>query len=367
MNQSQKVWLTIGIAAVIVLIVAYIIGFFGGSLTGQAIYEGEVMTLGFMGPLTGDAAAYGESIKKGVDLALSDSGLENIQIIYEDSGCNGKDAVNAAQKLINVNNVVAIIGEVCSGATIPAGAVAEQEKVVMISASSTSPEITTLGDFIFRTVPSDALQGSFGADLIYDKGYTKLAVLYGNEEYGVGFNNVLLDSFKGEIVASEAFERGATDLRTQLTKINAKNPDAIYFISNSPDSAVAGLQQIKELGITAEVFASEGFKAADILEAGSAAEGLIVTSVSSGTTEFTAKHRSFYGEEPGPFAAQAYDAATALFMVIKQGARTSEEIKDALYDIEFQGASGFIEFDQYGDVIGNYDVYEVINGEFVLQ
>jgi branched-chain amino acid transport system substrate-binding protein len=330
----------------------------------------EVIKIGFIGPLTGDAASYGLSIKRGVDLAAKEMGLNNVRLVYEDSRCEGKEAVTAVNKLISVDRVSAIIGEVCSGATLAAAPVAEQNGVVMISAASTSPKITDAGKYIFRTVPSDALQGDFGARLVYRKGYRRLAILYSNEEYGLGFNNVLMDSFTkagGEVVSSETFERGSTDLRTQLTKIKSSKPDAIYIISNSPDSAAAALKQLKELGIDAALFGSEGLKSDAVIKgAGAAAEGLILTSVSSGTTDFARRHRDAYGEPPGPFAAQGYDAFKAIAITIKQGASTGQEIMNALAAVEFDGASGRIKFDENGDVSGNYDIYVVKDGVFTI-
>ena len=367
MEEASKVWVVIGLIAIGILILAY--GYIG--ITGKVVSEVSVenaVKIGFMAPLTGDAASYGNSIKRGVDLALEDSRLENVKVIYEDSGCEGKATASSAQKLINIDKVIAIVGEVCSGATLAAAPIAEAGKVVMISSSSTSPKITESGDYIFRTVPSDALQGDFAGKLIYEKGFKKLAILYPDEDYGVGLEQVLRETFielGGQLAASEAFERGSTDMRTQLTKIKSQNPDAIYIISNSPDSAVAVLKQIKELRIKSALFGSEGLKGPEVAGT-SAAEGLIITSVSAGTSAFAAKHKAFYGEEPGPFAAQAYDAFTAIAKALEKGAKTGEEIKEQLYITGFSGASGLIKFDGNGDIAGNYDVYELKNGKFVL-
>lgn len=330
--------------------------------------KSDTINIGFMAPLSGDAASYGLSILKGAQLAVKEAGLSKVRLITEDSKCDGKEAVSAINKLISVDKVQAIVGEVCSGATLAAAPLAEQNKVVMISAASTSPEITK-NPWVFRTVPSDALQGAFGAELIVRDGYTKLAILYGNEEYGLGFSTVLNQNFPvqgGEVVASEAFERGSVDLRTQLTKIKNSGANAVYIISNSPDSAVAALKQIKELGLKVTVYGSEGLKGQAILDgAGGAAEGLIVTSVSSGNIGFLRKYQEAYGEEPGPFAAQAHDAFKALALALRQGASNGEEMRNALLNMQFQGASGVIDFDSNGDVAGNYEVFVVEEGEFV--
>ena len=369
MKNDTRTWLIVVTVAIVALAIGYAVG---GGITGQSVavtfdseIDGGIIKLGWMGPLTGDAASYGLSIKKGVDLALKDSGLKNVKIIYEDSVCEGKEAVSAITKLINIDGVIAVIGDVCSGATLAAAPIAEENGIVMISSSSTSPDITNAGDYIFRTIPTDALQGKFAADVMFSEGNERLAILYGNEDYGVGFNSVLVREFRGTSISSEAFERGSVDVRAQLTKIKEGEPDAIFIISNSPDSAVAALRQIRELGIKAKIYGSEGLKSKDILEAGAAAEGLKVTVPTSPTQEFIDAHIQEYGEEPGPFAAQAYDAFNSLAMAIKQGATTSDEIKDFLYDLEFEGVSGNINFDSDGDVFGNYEVFVVENGKWV--
>ena len=343
----------------------------GDQASDDAMMKKELSQLrvGVMVPQSGDAASYGESVKRGVQLAKKELGAEHVVFEFEDSKCDGKEAVSSINRLISAINVTAVIGELCSSATLPAAPIAEENQVVMISPASTAPTLTEAGDFIFRTVPSDALQGTFGAQLVYDKGHRKLAVLYVNDDYGVGFDGVLKKEFPalgGEIVASEAVARQSADVRTQLTKIKNANPEAIYLISNSPDTGVTALKQIKELGIEVTVFASEGLKSDDITSAaGDAAEGMIVSSVSSGSADFSNSHAGEYGVEPGPFAAQAYDAVKALVLASQTGATTGSEIRDALYDLSFEGASGYIDFDQNGDITGNYEVFVVQDGKFV--
>lgn len=373
MNQAKQVWLVV--LAVVLFVAGYYFGQNSDSLNRSipsqlSFGKRQAVKIGFMGPLTGDAASYGESIKKGVELAKKDANIKNLEIVYEDTKCEGKDAVSAVTKLVSVDKVAAIIGDVCSGATLAAAPVANDNKVVMISAASTSPKITDAGEYLFRVIPSDALQGEFGAQLVYDKGYRKLAILYSNEEYGVGFQEVLKKSFEtrgGKVVKREAFNRNVTDVRTQLVKIKAQNPDALYLISNSPASSVAALKQLKTLRMKVAVFGSEGLKSADLLtSAKDAAEGLIITSVAVGNAEFTEKHKKEYNADPGPFAAQGYDAFMALSKVIEKGTKTGEEIKEALGGLEFDGVSGKIVFDSNGDVEGNYDVYTVKGGAFEL-
>jgi len=353
---------------IIILIIVICLVWWGMSKKSPEV--SQPIKIGVMLPLSGDVASYGLLVQKSLELAKKDLGMDNVELIYEDSLCEGTAAATAINKLISIDGVQAVVGELCSGATLAAAPIAERNKVVLISPSSTSPDLTEAGDYIFRTIPSDTLQGAFGAKLVYDKGYRKLAVLYGNEEYGLGFNNVLKESFGalgGEVVISETFERGTVDMRTQLTKIKSAEPEVIYIISNSLNSTVAALKQIKELGLEVVLIGSEGLKSEDVVSgAGETAEGLIVTSVSVGTTGFIEKHRLEYNEDPGAFGAQVYDILKALDLAFEQGAKTGTEIKDKLYEIEFDGASGHIKFDANGDILGNYDVYVVENGEYKL-
>lgn len=329
----------------------------------------QVVKIGVMAPLTGDVAVYGQSVKSAIEFAAAQANNANIELIFEDSKCDGKDAANAINKLINIDGVSAIIGELCSGATLAAAPIAEESQVVLISPASTSPDITNSGQYIFRTIPSDALQGSFGAQLVRSQDLSRLAIIYTNEDYGQGFEAVLREEFiseGGEIVASEAVEKGATDARTQLTKIKAAEPDSVYVISNSTASTVAILKQMKEVGIVnIKIFGSEGLRSPDVLEgAGVSADALIVSSVSAGSSDFIDGYKAQYGEEPGPFAAQAYDAYMILSQAVNNGAVTGPEIKDAISGISYSGASGDIAFDENGDVTGGYDVVIVNEGKF---
>ena len=228
-----------------------------------------------------------------------------------------------------------------------------------------------MGDYVFRTVPSDLLQGDFAAKRVSSDGLKKAATFYTNEPYGKGLSAAFEESFKklgGEVVSSESVERGSTDLRTQVTKIKSANPEVVFIAMNSPDSAVKALQQLKELGVNAKLYGSEGLADQSLIDkAGSSAEGLVVNSVTPGNDDFAAKFKAEYKEDPGAFAAQAYDAYKAVALAVEQGAKTGAQIKEKLNKLEFEGATGKIKFDEKGDVPGNYVVYVVTGGKLVLQ
>lgn len=346
---------------IVLLIVVWAIYQLSSTRTVQEEVANEPVKIGFMAPLTGDVASYGQSIREGVYLAIADLGLEGkVELIEEDTQCDPQLSTNAASKLVSADGVVAIVGETCSSATLAAAPIAEEGGVVMISPSSTSPDIAASGNFIFRTVPSDALQGAFGAKLVSDLGIERLGVLYMNDDYGNGFKDVLLEEVPklgGHVVAAEAIDRGATDARGQLTKIKAQNPDGLYLILSSEATIGAAVRQVKELEMNVTLIGSEGLNSLTSLEpAGEAADGLLVTSVTAGTSGFLSHFEDVNGKAPGVFAAQAYDAFYGIGMAIKSGAMTSEEIRDYLYNNPFDGATGRIDFDEKGEVTGNYDV-----------
>ena len=363
----------IGIGVILFIFLAYLVYvsylYFVKYTPVTTSLSAESVKIGFIGPLSGDAKQYGESIKNGIELAKKDL-KSNTEIIYKDTECDGNKAAAAIRQLISDDKVVAVIGEVCSGATLAAAPTAEESKIILLSPSSTSPKISQAGDYIFRVAPSDALQGDFGAKLVWLRGYSTLAVLYSNEEYGMGFASVLKDSFEkvgGRVVSSESFEKEDLSVKTQLEKIKAQKPQALYIISNSPSSIVNALKTIRELKIPVALFGSEALKSDEIVhDAQGAAEGLIVTALGGGSPDFIERYKTEYATEPGLFAAQGYDAFATLYEALKGGFQNHPQLRDAVQRTSFTGVSGQIQFDKNGDIAGNYSSYQVKNGKFIL-
>src|SRR3989344_734004 len=340
---------------------------------------GGTITLGGILPLSGGAAAYGIPVQQGMQLAVEEinelGGVNGkmLEIVYEDTQCSSTMAANGIQKLISEDGVQAVVGEMCSSATLPASVIAEQNGVVLISPASTSPALTNAGDYIFRTVPSDTVQAKQTAELVHNLGYRTVAMLYINDDYGLGFTDVFeaeSNALGVEIVAREAFERDTTNLRTHLTKIKIENPDALLIVSNAPAPAAAALKQAKELAINAQVFASEGLYDESVIEGAAGGAGGMFINYLGPSDAFKSAYRTRYGEGPGIFAAEAYDAVHAIAKAIQQGGGGRTQIKDALYGVGFDGASGSIAFDANGDLQEDpsesaYDVARVVDGEFV--
>lgn len=341
---------------VLVLVVAGIMLFGKGNKQD----EGPIK-LGFVGPLTGDVSTLGVNASKAAQLAVDEinaaGGINGrtIEFIAEDGQCTGNVANNAANKLVNVDGVDAIVGGFCSTETSAFTEIVEQAKVPIISPVSSAPALTTAGDYVFRVYPSDSFQGVFAADFMKDTlGVQKVAVLYTNDDWGTGLASVFKERFTsrgGEVIFMESFVSSSRDMRTQLTKIKELNPDMLYYVSYSENS-VAGIGQIKEVGLTVPVFGGDAWSDVSIWEkVGVAGTGLMYSEVSMPSSDvFTAKMASV-GGEPTVGAAQAYDAVKIFAKAMAKVGTDGEDVKDELYKTVL--TDGFsapeVSFDENGD------------------
>src|SRR3989339_141701 len=210
MNQSTK-WI-IGVVVVAIIGVVYFV-----SKGPSQPVSTEPIKIGFIGPLTGDAANIGQNVRAAVKIAVIEvnqaGGVDSrtLEVIYEDGQCTGNVASNAANKLINIDKVSLILGGACSGETSSFAGAAEQSKTAVLSYCSSAPAISQAGDYIFRNYPSDLYQGSFGAEYVYNKlSKKKIAILYAKSDWGNGIKNVFVKRFNelgGTILAEEGYEQ----------------------------------------------------------------------------------------------------------------------------------------------------------------
>ena len=360
---------------VLVLIVGGLIvwGSRGGTKAAK-----EPIKIGFIGPLTGDAANIGQNAKAAVEIAVGEvnaaGGItgRSLEVVYEDGKCNGKDASSAANKLINVDKVPVILGGACSGETSSFTGVAEQSKTVVLSYCSSAPAITQAGDYIFRDYPSDLYQGAFGANHIFTTlGKKKAAVLYVKSDWGSGIKDVFVDNFKklgGTIVAEEGYDQTARDLRTSLTKIKAARPEVLYFLGYT-EASVPGIKQAQDLGLKAALFGGDAWDDSKIwTQVGKAGESAMYSVVSAPLNDqFKASMKAKVGnDEITACTPTAYDGLKLLAGVIGKVGVNGEAIKNELYQTVYTGgvSAAEIKFDQNGDPVGaNYVVKVVKDGK----
>jgi len=355
-----------GIVVVIIVVAGALI------FTAAPKATGEPIKIGFIGPLTGDAAYLGQNSKLAAEIAVKEinsaGGINGrpLEIIYEDSKCNAKDGATAGNKLINIDKVPVIIGGACSSETLAVAPIAEQAKTVVLSYCASAPKVSQAGDYIFRDYPSDSFQGDFLAQYVYNSGIRKAAILYCLSDYCIGLHDIFKQKFEGlggTIVADEGFEQSSRDLRSQLTKIKESGAEAVYFASYT-EATISGLIQAKELGLNAKMFGADAWDDTTIwTNAKEAGEGAKFTTIAPATPEFHEKFVKETGRNDTICAPQAYDAVHIIANVMKKVGTNSELIKNELYNVkDYKGASGTITFDENGDPTeANYIIKVVKN------
>ncbi|MDD4989438.1 MAG: ABC transporter substrate-binding protein [Candidatus Pacebacteria bacterium] len=365
----------------VIIFVLVIIGvwYFAGRTpaTNTTTSTGPI-TIGFTGPLSGDLANVGENAKAAVEVAVSEvnaaGGINGrpLNVIYEDDKCAGPEAVSAAQKLINIDKVPVILGSTCSPATLAIAPIAEQAKVVALSYCSTAPKISDSGDYIFRDVPSDLFQAKYAAQYAYNTlKKTKVAIVYINNDWGIGLNKAFSDAFTalgGTVVSSEAYAPDSKDLRSQITKVKASTADLFYFPSFT-DGAISGIKQARVLGLKQPILAADSWDDNKIWDTlGADGNGAMYTRVKTNSSDaFKASMKAKLGNDSIVYCSNfAYDGIKILAQVMSQVGTDSTKIKDALYNVNYTGgvSNQTIKFDQNGDPVGaDYNVLVVKNAK----
>lgn len=371
-------------AAIVVFVAAFAaLQFAGIGLTGFGSLQSqgsEKIKIGVIGPLTGDCAKYGVDVKKGIELAateINEAGGINrreLELIFEDSVCEPRKGVTALQKLINADGISIVIDAAGSSVALAEAPVAESSRVLLMLASASNYKIKYAGDYVFRVFPSDSFQGKKLVEIVKSAGHKRVALIYINNDYGVGLKEVFEEEFEkagGEVIAAETHAMGETDFRPLLTKIANKKPDAIVFADYYKEGALA-IKQIKELGINAALYGSEALKEEALIEtAGNSAENLVLLFArpqeNQAFKEFEAAYEEKFGEEPQTYAPYGYDAMQLLAQAIGKAGTDATKVKEELYRVKaYEGVTGQIEFDEFGErKSAHYLVFIVKQGEFV--
>ncbi|HLC75622.1 MAG TPA: ABC transporter substrate-binding protein [Candidatus Peribacterales bacterium] len=346
------------------------------SLSACQSGESGPLKIGFIGPLTGDAAPYGVDMINGTKMAVDEInaaggiGGRMIELVAEDGRCTGADSASAVQKLVNVDKVVAIVGGGCSGETLAAAPVAEAAGVVMISPLSSSPDVTMAGDFIFRNYPSDALKTKAMASLLLEEGFTKLAMISENTDFAQAFRESLKkDLGEDSVVFDEVVDPGTKDFRTLITRLKDVEFD-IFFPNGQSDAAISAMmQQLREQELTQQAISHDVADSLTLAQmAPEAVEGMYIVNVPTAGQggEFeTLFNQKFGGAQATiAFAAHSYDAMKLLAQAIGTAGTEGVAIRDYLYSMSaYAGVVGDFSFDSNGDVLGiPYGLKQFKNG-----
>lgn len=336
--------------------------------------------IGLVGPLTGDVANLGLGTVNAVKLAADEInanggvGGRQIEIITEDGKCNGKDATDAANKLVNQEHVKAIVGGLCSGESLAAIPIAEAGPTMMISPCSSSPKLTGKSKYFVRDYPSDAFSGKVAAKFMSQKGLKKVGLLYSIDDYSVAIKDVFkkeAPSLGIQVVGEESFEHSTNDVKTQLSKLITKGAEGIYLPAFTNGYTIA-LKQAKELGFTGLIVGADAADdpaiATAIVDAPNFAYALPKISDSPEDKAFERKYNATYGSGPLLCGRNAYDAVYLFAKVMAVTGEDPDAMSQELRKVsDYKGASGTISIGSDGDTTtADYEFHTYSNGKIVL-
>ncbi len=354
------------------------------STGGGAANGGDTIKVGEFASLTGKEAAFGQSSHKGTVLAIEDlnktGGVlgKKLELISEDNRTTAGESATIVRKLISRDKVVAVLGEVASGRSLEAAPICQQNKIPMISPSSTNPKVTEQGDFIFRVCFIDPFQGlvmaKFAKDTLKIRNVAVLSDV--GAPYSVGLAQFFKEKFLadgGKIVSEQKYNSGDKDFKAQLTAMKAANPEAIFVPGYYTEAGLIVLQA-RQLGITAPLFGGDGWEAPELIQiGGKAMEGTYYsTHFSPESTDPAAQKfvKAFKlrwnGEVPDAMAALGYDSALVLADAIKRaGGTDGAKVRDALAATKgFVGATGKTTLDADRNATKPAVIIKVEDGKF---
>jgi len=304
-----------------------------GSGTGDSCKISRPIPIGAVFSLTGAAASYGESQKKGLELAaaeLKTKGGVTYDVKTEDDATDPKQGIAVFERFVTNDKKSLIIGPTLSNTAKQTDPVAQEGKTPVLAVSNTAAGITEIGDYIFRDSLTEGAVIPQTIKAAKDKfGLSKVVVLYSNDdaftESGYQAFKKALDANGVTITKTITFSKSDTDFRAQLAVAKASAPDALV-VSALVEAAVPLVTQAREVGIDAPIIGGNGFNSPKLMAgAGKSADGVVVgaawNSASSGSENaaFLAAYRAKYSADPDQFAAQAYTGLKLVDVAVRAG------------------------------------------------
>jgi len=345
--------------------------------------EAETIKLGCVLDLSGDLAPMGARMLNGARMAVEEinaaGGIlgKQVELISEDGKTDPAAGLDRVKKLIEINGVQVIVGPMISGSSKLAIPYAKSHKVPLITMSATAYELSEMDgtEWFFRACLMDDAQGRVLANVIMEKGYTRVASIVLDNLYGKGVRDALSEGlqeggWKGEVVTSVTYDEAKKDYRTELGQIKDSNPDVVLLVSYADDGIII-FKQASEMGLDniAWLGCDGNYGSGLFKEPTSAAfmEKAIVCgtrTVGFGSTyeQFLTKYTAKFGEAPEIYCDTTYDATWAAAKAIEMaGKYDGNAIRIALTKLSFEGASGPISFDERGDrASGAFELWEVV-------
>ncbi len=346
----------------------------------------KTFLIGGMGPLTGGAAAYGNSVKNGSQIAVDEINAAGgvkvgedtymLKLSFKDDEATEDKAVTAYNSLMD-EGMNALLGATTSGSTLAITDLSNKDGILQITPTGSAKDIT-VNDNVFRLCFTDPLQGSTIAKYVLENNYDSVAVLYNNsDEYSTGvyeaFKAELEKEGKGSIIVdTESFTTQDIDFSTQLTKIKAVAPKAI-FIPAYYEAVAQITQQAKAAGIVTDFIGSDGWDGvlAQVTDK-SAVEGAVflspflATDSAENVKKFVDTYKTNFNATPDQFAADGYDTVYVIKAAMeKAGSVESADLIAAMTEIKVDGLTGSVSFEASGEPDKSAKFVAIKDGEYV--
>lgn len=366
----------------------------GCSSNGSTAPEGEdtanigeadkTFVIGGIGPLTGDAASYGNSVKNGAQIAIDEineaGGVAgyNLQLVFEDDECDEEKSVSAYNKVMD-QGANAILGCVTSGCCIAVVEEAQADGILQITPSGSAQDCTKY-DNNFRICFTDPLQGEKMAEYISGKGYKSPAVIYNvGDEYSKGIHDAFVakaPELGMTVVADESFNTGDVDFKSQLTKIKSSGADCLFLPFYYTEVGYVS-EQAPTVGVCLPYFGCDGWDGVidqlngDTTNINGATflTPFVATSEAENVKSFVEKYQTNYNAVPDQFAADGYDGVYAIKAAIENtnGDISNEALVGAMTQIEVDGLTGHMTFDENGEPQKEALVAVIQDGQYVAE
>src|SRR6266850_7771769 len=342
---------------------------------------GDKVKVGVFMSMTGDTANFGISSTNGIKMAADEANAaggingKQIELDVQDDRSDPSEAATIVTKFVTQDGVNAILGEVASSRSIAAAPIAQNAKIPMLTPSSTNPEVTRKGDYIFRSCFIDPVQGAAIAQFAARTLNAKRAgiMVDRKNDYSTGLEKFISATFiklGGEMVVTQSFQAGDQDFNAQLTSIKGANPDVIFVPGYYGDVALIA-KQARDKGITVPFVGVDGWDAKQLYDiGGKALNGSFFSNHYSPydtdpkVQKFVNDYKARYGAIPDALAATAYDAAKIMFDAIKRSnSLEGKAIRDALAATkEFPGVTGKVTFNENRDAVKPIVMIEIKPG-----
>lgn len=365
---------------------------------GTGSETAKVAKIGVIAPLSGDLSALGLGIRNSVDLAIRQANESNaipgwkLEMAAEDDEAKPDVGKNAATKLAGDDAVVGVVGTLNSSVAQSVQPVLAAANIAMVSPANTNPSLTRGPDLAnpkrtyanyFRTCTTDDVQGPFAAKYLFDNGIKKVATIHDKKAYGQGLVTAFTEGFEklgGEVAAAETINPDDKDFSAVINKVKGAKPQAVYYGGEYPQAGPMS-QQMKAAGLNVPLMGGDGIKDDAFIElAGSTSNGDLSTSVGAppeslpSAKAFIEAYTAAGFKEPfAAYGAYSYDATNAIINALKVSLKDAADAKsarqgtiDALATVSFDGASGPVAFDEFGDSTTKVlTVYKVSDGKWV--